>query len=385
MSYDAKFLFVLWVFDVIALTFGVAVFGAKDKKFDQFWVGELLTFVVIKGVLLVLSVIIGRNFVYHAGFAVLRLVAHSIIAVCAPLAVVRGVLLLRRRQVLWGLTLIFASVMSWTLYGYGCLVEISWLEDTRYVVTTSRMNENACVRIAVLADLQTDAISAYEREVFARLDLLRPDLIVMPGDFLQIIRGQAQAVESERKKLIELLNGLQHVPRYGIVAVFGDVDYDKDLFRGSRVMVLDGRVAVLGESPAIQIVGLTNAASRKVLSQRVMSTIEALSGPTIVLGHAPDFAANIVQRHEKFGTQDGSVPFLGIAGHTHGGQIVIPGLGPLMTFSRLPRAYASGCHRLGAATLFVSRGIGHECGLAPRIRVNCRPELALLVLRGDGQ
>ena len=98
------------------------------------------------------------------------------------------------------------------------------------------------------------------------------------------------------------------------------------------------------------------------------------------MGHAPDFVSAQAWRQVTTGLCGVDVPLLCVAGHTHGGQVVLPGFGPLLTLSSLPRSHASGCHDLGAMTLFVSRGIGHECGLAPRIRFDCRPELALISL-----
>jgi uncharacterized protein len=67
-----------------------------------------------------------------------------------------------------------------------------------------------------------------------------------------------------------------------------------------------------------------------------------------------------------------------LAGHTHGGQVRIPGLGALVTNSELPAALATGLHRIGTGWLHVSPGLGH--GRFAPIRVNCRPEATLLRL-----
>jgi predicted MPP superfamily phosphohydrolase len=65
-----------------------------------------------------------------------------------------------------------------------------------------------------------------------------------------------------------------------------------------------------------------------------------------------------------------------LAGHTHGGQVVLPGLGSFF----LPRgsgAYPRGWYTLGGSHLFVSRGLGWS--VAP-LRVRCPPEIALVRL-----
>ena len=117
------------------------------------------------------------------------------------------------------------------------------------------------------------------------------------------------------------------------------------------------------------------ASSRYAPPEKILDRIRSFSGLTILIGHAPDFAIHWIQ-------QGCNLPVLSIAGHTHGGQIVIPGFGPPLTLSRVPRRYASGFHQLGQGWLLVSRGIGHERGHAPRIRMFCRPELCVVELRG---
>jgi predicted MPP superfamily phosphohydrolase len=71
-----------------------------------------------------------------------------------------------------------------------------------------------------------------------------------------------------------------------------------------------------------------------------------------------------------------------LAGHTHGGQVQLPLLGPLMTNCRVPRAWAAGVTTLSHdRRLIVSRGIGMERGHAPQIRFLCRPELLVIDLK----
>ena len=87
----------------------------------------------------------------------------------------------------------------------------------------------------------------------------------------------------------------------------------------------------------------------------------------IVLGHRPDYALGRIDAD------------LLLAGHTHGGQVRLPFVGPLLTLSRLPRSWAVGRSELpGGQTLYVSRGVGMERGGAPRIRFLCPPELVVI-------
>jgi predicted MPP superfamily phosphohydrolase len=62
--------------------------------------------------------------------------------------------------------------------------------------------------------------------------------------------------------------------------------------------------------------------------------------------------------------------------------VVIPGFGPPITLTSVPRAAAAGgLHVVNGRQLYVSRGIGLERGAAPRLRILCPPEVSLLTLR----
>ena len=87
----------------------------------------------------------------------------------------------------------------------------------------------------------------------------------------------------------------------------------------------------------------------------------------IVLGHSPNFSLGDVDAD------------LLIAGHTHGGQVQLPLLGPLLTLTVAPRTWASGVTPIAPGKmLVVSRGIGMERANAPRLRFLCRPEVVVI-------
>ena len=88
---------------------------------------------------------------------------------------------------------------------------------------------------------------------------------------------------------------------------------------------------------------------------------------TIVLWHEPDVVARLVPYS----------PMLVLSGHTHGGQVRLPGVGELAAPS-LGEKYVAGKFDVDGMPLYVSRGIGVY---RPPVRLNCRPEL--LVLRVD--
>ncbi len=340
------------------------------------------TLVLLAACLACLSLLLA-SFWLASGFGLLRLWCHVLFCVLAPLMLVRGIQHLRlgngqgRNQAhgnrIFGLMLVGTALLMEGSYVYARHAELTDLEVTHHVVTTKRMVGNP-LRVAVLADLQTDRIGEYEQRVFHTMDELRPDLVLLAGDYLQVFTRTEFVAEQER--LRALFQDLRHRPRLGMFAVDGDVDTwgATRALLGTGVRCLADEVVKVHER--VQIVGLSLESSRHPPRKEILDRIRSFPGLTIMMGHAPDFAVTWIR-------QGCDLPVLAVAGHTHGGQIVIPGFGPPLTLSRVPRKYASGFHQLGQGWLLVSRGVGHECGQAPRVRMFCRPELCVVELRAE--
>ncbi len=99
------------------------------------------------------------------------------------------------------------------------------------------------------------------------------------------------------------------------------------------------------------------------------SVLEKLpeKGAAVLLAHEPDLA----DRSAATGRFD-----LQLSGHSHGGQVRVPLLGPPL-LPRLGRRYPSGLYKVKGMHLYTNRGLGNH----PRLRLNCRPEITLLTLR----
>jgi uncharacterized protein len=294
-------------------------------------------------------------------FEAMALLAWGVFAI-APLAFV-GVAWLRRANPGWRLGGWAAAIVIWAIGLHAFVVEPSWLEITHVEHQTTAIDRE--LTIALVADIQTDAPGAYERRVLEAIADAQPDLVLWAGDYLQIDNPEAYARAS--KDFRALLRESSLDPPLGMFAVQGNNETRAswpELFAGTKVVAVPStrHIAVA------QDVSLTALSLHDGFDPRLR--IESAPGLHIVLGHAPDYALGEIDAD------------LLLAGHTHGGQVRLPGLGPIVTLSRVPRAWAAGTTQLeGDRTLVVSRGIGLERGPAPRLRFWCRPELVFIHVR----
>lgn len=229
------------------------------------------------------------------------------------------------------------------------------------------------VRVGVLSDLQTSRVGAFEQRAVSRLLALGPDIIVIPGDLYQ---GTDAGFEEELPAFRQLLGRL-HAPG-GVYAVRGDTDRGDDLDRlvaGTGVEILDYEIATIDVGD--RTVRLAGNGWRWASTDTAELLEELDRGDPgdvrLLLAHRPD----VVLRLPPSADVD-----LTIAGHTHGGQIALPLVGPVLTSTRLPRSEASGgLHDHDGNPLFVSTGVGMVRTDAPQVRFFTRPAVGLIVLR----
>jgi predicted MPP superfamily phosphohydrolase len=241
-------------------------------------------------------------------------------------------------------------------------IEPYWLEVSRVQLKSPNLEQP--LKIAVIADFQTDVWGDYQRDALRKVMEEKADLIMLAGDYLQ--EYHSEPLEVLRQQFNVFLKEINFSAPLGVYAVGGDIEQQIEPqnwphnFAGLPVTVFTENKTI--KLPGMCVTGLTVGASRN-LELRVPECV----GFHIALGHAPDFALSDIRAD------------LLVAGHTHGGQVRLPFIGPIITFSKVPRQWAAGVTKLpGNRTLVVSRGIGMERGNAPRLRFLCRPELVVI-------
>ncbi len=244
---------------------------------------------------------------------------------------------------------------------YASLIEPHWLEVSHLTLSNAKIKEP--IRVAVVADIQTDQPGKYEERVLNAVRQEKPDLILLAGDYLQLI--ERDRYPSAQRTLHDMFLRADLNAPLGIYAVRGNVDPIQSwqgIFEGMPISVFETSASI--DLGTIILTGLTLEDSANT-----SLSIEEEEKYHIVLGHRPDFSLGQIEAD------------LIIAGHTHGGQFQVPFIGPVVTLSAIPRAWASGMTTISPGKiLLVSRGIGMERGNAPRMRFNCRPELVILDL-----
>jgi len=255
---------------------------------------------------------------------------------------------------------------------------VTYIEPERLVLRKVRIETPklaAPVRILHISDIQAGSIGEYEKQIFARIRELNPDLILNTGDYLQEV--PPATFDSELPKLVGLIRSLE--PKYGIYGVFGDTELE--LYRVPKeelepLELLSSKTATIDTGAGVLSVhGLSLYESNKPeWARRTVEEWLARSGDSefrILMGHAPDYAMGMAEEPID----------LCLAGHTHGGQVRLPFIGPLTTYSNVPKDWARGFRRIGIPYLNVSAGAGsnRRHGLPP-IRFNCPTEMTLIEL-----
>lgn len=245
-------------------------------------------------------------------------------------------------------------------------------------------------KIVQLSDLHYDGLhlkTATLKQAIALSNENEPDLVCITGDF----------VTDDPEPIERLAAHLQHLDsRYGLYGCLGNHDLTSATAKTKiiaalakiQLKILWNEVAYpLGDGLAIA--GVPDFWSREFLPARALEQIPA-DVPRIVLSHNPD-SAEVLKRWRVD---------LQLSGHTHGGQVVIPNLGTLVSLlpkirRRIPRKlrnrlpyirdcarvtrnwnWSQGWHQVDKNQLYINRGLG---SYFPG-RINCPPEVTVITL-----
>ncbi len=251
--------------------------------------------------------------------------------------------------------------------GYARLVEPGTIAIRQYYVDTGESGRASELRIAVFSDLHVGAFKDPDSlaELVEKVNAARPDLILIPGDFVYSM---------DRSRITSGLAALGAIkaPAYAVTGNHDEGKPGKNVsaevkaaLSGCGIAVIDNESLVLEiKGRKIRLVGFSDiygGSPEFELLEKVSSDELA-----IALAHNPDSVY-------YFST---TTPDLVISGHTHGGQVRIPGIYRLAIPSRF--GFDRGWYDARGMRVFVSPGIG-MVGLP--LRFLSPPEIDMITLR----
>jgi predicted MPP superfamily phosphohydrolase len=273
----------------------------------------------------------------------------------------------------WGLAAALGTVGVGT-WAYSFFVEPRWFRIVRHDLTLPRLDPAFDgYRILHLSDLHVDNVTLSRERLHAlaaQLNPLEPDLVVITGDIVTHLGRRFGRQAAEGLIPFEATDGK--------IAVLGNhdhwtaPDHIAAMLEQNGVRVLRNAVHTLQRGDALlHIAGVDDAYERTDDLPAVLAQLPE-AGAAVLLAHEPDFA-DTAAATGRFGLQ--------LSGHSHGGQVCWPGGRPIW-LPNMGQQYPVGLYELetvsGKMWLFTSRGTG---SLTPNVRLNCRPEVALITLR----
>lgn len=311
------------------------------------------------------------------------------------------------RWFLRSISMILAVTLLFLIYIFQ--IEPNWYDVNQVTLTLPHLPAAFDrYRIVQLSDFHLDNLKDSDRlQKIAQLtNQQRPNLIVLTGDYITGVTITSPAPSAEKivdsktsyqvshlsliekiteltganasrlapaKSLPNLANGLKqlHAPD-GILAVFGNHDHwtdpqFKQIFQEQGITVLENDLTQIKRgNDQLSIAGVRDVMANQADLQSILTKMGAAQG-AILLAHEPDFADTSAATN-KFDLQ--------LSGHSHGGQVYIPGLNRITP--PLAKKYPAGQYQVQQMVQYTNRGLGI---VTPRVRFNCRPEITVITLR----
>jgi uncharacterized protein len=254
---------------------------------------------------------------------------------------------------------------------YATKVEPGWLEISTLSLVLPRLHpafDN--YRIVHISDIHLETWMTRKRlmEVVRAVNMMRADLIAITGDFVTDLHPRTA------NDLHSALSRLR--ARDGVYAILGNHDYwtnvktIRSTLERSKIIELPNQVQTIRRGTgSLHIAGVDDYWENKARLQDVVNQLPE-DGATILLAHEPDFAV-VSAESGRFDLQ--------LSGHTHGGQVHFPWLGPVV-LPMYGRKFPSGLYRVKDMLLYTNRGLGTA---RPQIRFNCRPEICVITLHAS--
>jgi predicted MPP superfamily phosphohydrolase len=219
-------------------------------------------------------------------------------------------------------------------------------------------------RILFISDFHIEGLEGVADRVIELIKNLEYDYCFLGGDYSMFDKFDMDKTKHEMKKIIEHITGR-------IYGVLGNHDYyETALFLQSLgvTMLINENVILHRNGAAVYLAGVDDC---YIFDSADIGQAAAGIPPDafkILLSHSPQ----LYKRAQRFGFN------LFLAGHTHGGQICLPGGITLIKCAKVPQRITKGPWQYGTMTGFTTSGVG-SCNVPARFC--CLPEIAVLILK----
>ncbi|HUN09932.1 MAG TPA: metallophosphoesterase [Aggregatilineales bacterium] len=265
------------------------------------------------------------------------------------------------------------AISGLTAFAYAHDIEPGWVEVKPVTLTLPRLDPAFDgYRLVQISDIHMGTGMTAERlaSIVELVNAQAPDVVVITGDF--VTHGD---INFQMPALRDGLSQLRAVDT--AVAILGNHDHWTDHILVRRMLaeaqVLDisnGLQTIRRGQSSLHIAGVDDYWERQDRLDDVLALLPD-EGCAILLAHEPDYA-DISAPTGRFDLQ--------LSGHSHGGQVILPFIGPpiLPSYSH---KYPVGQYQVGSMIQYTNRGLGT---VAPMVRFNCRPEITVFSLRHKG-
>jgi predicted MPP superfamily phosphohydrolase len=229
-------------------------------------------------------------------------------------------------------------------------------------------------RILQLSDIHLDEFTEplFLKLVIHRINQLAPDLVLLTGDYASFGPLPLTYARTSIERCADILKTIVCPQRFAILG-------NHDTTIGSRFVIealnangiptlMNTHVPIERSGQRFWLCGVDDPGTAN--PNLDLAIPRSPDGPVVLMAHPPDFADDVVQ-HPR-----GSLVDVMLSGHTHGGQVCLPFLGPLI-LPPMGEKYVAGFFRFNQMQLYVNRGVG-TTGLP--FRLNCPPEVTLFTL-----
>ena len=220
------------------------------------------------------------------------------------------------------------------------------------------------LRIVFISDLHI-APSHRKRlqKIVQKVNKLSPDVIILGGDYVKGHKGATSMPPEEIAAELQKLDA-----ESGVFAVLGNHDWYLDGEKVRQALLKAGITVLENKNISVKtrfgMLTIAGAADYTMRVPDLNKSLENARTPVLLVTHSPDIFSEVPPE-----------VMLTLAGHTHGGQVALPFIGPLLVPSDFGRRYAGGMIEENGKKMIVGRGLGTS--LLP-LRFNCPPEIVVI-------